>query len=547
MAMVVKNNLSALNTLNTLNVNNSELAKSLKKVSSGMRITGAGDDASGYAIGKGMEVMVRALGQDIENTQTGKNLIATAEKGMQEIVSNIRSMKELVLNAMNDHNSDVDRETLQKEYLGRMETITNIAASTEYNGRLLLNGDYFSPSSMRYGAVDESTSGLRTGNIAANATGSTAASGVNSVASGSVTPNSIVGLFAATGLPSTPAPSNMRWATGLTGVQTPTPVPNGNATPVSSVVLNFSGATRADGTTPAIPSDFDNQGFTFNCVWNNGGCSEYVSIKFSASTPIGTGQVLSTTADLNNEHHEYVVGISDATSFDDLERAVFEGIKSLTDGWSALGNYPSTPAPFDPFNTDGATRSDVAQVSKDFVHNVQITKVGNDYVLSERSWAMWIYDGVRQSNPSPEPDPIPDPYTRNSDWGNPLIIHHGPKQNQHLRVYINSMHPIALHLNGTALTPWEKAAHALSNVDFALEYSLNEITRMGAYQSRLDETEDNLVTGQENTQSAESTMQDADMAKEMATYTKNNVLTQSAQSMLSQANQNVGSVLDLLQ
>ena len=84
-------------------------------------------------------------------------------------------------------------------------------------------------------------------------------------------------------------------------------------------------------------------------------------------------------------------------------------------------------------------------------------------------------------------------------------------------------------------------------MDNAVQYTLNEITRMGAYQMRLGQTEDNLVTNEENTMSAESTIRDADMAKEMTEYTKNNVLLQAAQSMLAQANQSSSNVLSLLQ
>ena len=70
---------------------------------------------------------------------------------------------------------------------------------------------------------------------------------------------------------------------------------------------------------------------------------------------------------------------------------------------------------------------------------------------------------------------------------------------------------------------------------------------MGAYISRLEQTEENLVTASENTQSSESTIRDADMAKEMSAYMRDNILSQSAQAMLAQANQSAGSVLNLLQ
>ena len=131
--------------------------------------------------------------------------------------------------------------------------------------------------------------------------------------------------------------------------------------------------------------------------------------------------------------------------------------------------------------------------------------------------------------------------------GQPLIIHTGPKANQHLRVFINSMHPIALGINRATIVTRDKALESLGIIDAAIDYSLNEATRMGAYQSRLTQTEGNLVTSDENTVASKSAIMDTDMAKAMVQYTKSSVLTQSAQLMLAQANQNSSSVLSLLQ
>ncbi len=140
-----------------------------------------------------------------------------------------------------------------------------------------------------------------------------------------------------------------------------------------------------------------------------------------------------------------------------------------------------------------------------------------------------------------------------ADFGAPLIIHTGTKANQHQRIFINSMYPKDMKMNFQApsleeahVTPFEAALEALGILDNAVEYTLNEITRMGAYRMCLGQTEDNLVTNEENTQAAESIIRDADMAKEMTDYAKANILTQSAQAVLAQANQNSSNVLNLL-
>ena len=115
MAMVVKNIMSAVNTLNTLNRNSSALAKSLQKVSSGMKINGAADDASGYAISERMRVQIRGLDQANANTQNGNSMMKVAEGAVSSTVEILKTLKEKVINSANDTNTDSDRQQIQKE------------------------------------------------------------------------------------------------------------------------------------------------------------------------------------------------------------------------------------------------------------------------------------------------------------------------------------------------------------------------------------------------------------------------------------------------
>ena len=131
--------------------------------------------------------------------------------------------------------------------------------------------------------------------------------------------------------------------------------------------------------------------------------------------------------------------------------------------------------------------------------------------------------------------------------GNPLVIHTGPKANQRLYVYIKCMKSEAMGLKGIGVETREKALDSLDKLDFALEYALNEATQMGAYQMRLGQTVENLIVRHENTIASESVITDADMAKEVTSYVKYNVLAQSAQAMLAQANQKREGILSLLQ
>jgi flagellin len=139
MAMVVKNNMSAIHTLNTLNGNSSALSKSLAKVSSGMKINTAQDDASGYAISERMRVQIRSLDQSNQNTQNDLSMMKTAEGAVSSTVEILKSLKEKAINAANDSNTDSDRQTIQKEMDQFIDQIDDNALIT-FNGKNLIDG-----------------------------------------------------------------------------------------------------------------------------------------------------------------------------------------------------------------------------------------------------------------------------------------------------------------------------------------------------------------------------------------------------------------------
>ncbi|MDY6350230.1 MAG: flagellin [Selenomonas sp.] len=141
---------------------------------------------------------------------------------------------------------------------------------------------------------------------------------------------------------------------------------------------------------------------------------------------------------------------------------------------------------------------------------------------------------------------------QNKSNDNAINLQVGTKANQSIRVGLTDMRAEALGLqssNGTTLNiGTQQYANAAINVlDNAVQKALDQQTTIGSVESRLSHTASNLTTASENVQASESTIRDADMAKEMTEYTKNNVLLQAAQSMLAQANQSSSSVLSLLQ
>ena len=149
MAMVVKNNMTAINTLNTLNKNSSALSKSLQKVSSGMKINSAADDASGYAISERMRVQIRSLDQANQNTQNGSSMMKVAEGAVSSTVEILKTLKEKAVNAANDSNTDSDRQTIQKELDQSIDQI-NDNANVTFNGKYLVDGSKNSKGNATY-------------------------------------------------------------------------------------------------------------------------------------------------------------------------------------------------------------------------------------------------------------------------------------------------------------------------------------------------------------------------------------------------------------
>ena len=140
MTMRVMNNTAAMLALGETTKNQNTLSKQLKKVSTGMKITNAGDGASEYSISEKMRVKLRALGQAEENVQTGVSLLHVAEGGIQQQIDILKTVKEKVLAASNDTATDTDRQIIQKEINQSYDQMQDIAAITTYNNRRVLLG-----------------------------------------------------------------------------------------------------------------------------------------------------------------------------------------------------------------------------------------------------------------------------------------------------------------------------------------------------------------------------------------------------------------------
>lgn len=606
MAMTILNNSATALSLGELNKNINKLGKALAKVSTGQRITGASDDSASFAISEKMREQIRSLEQDIQNVQNGSSMLKTAHGGIENIVDELRSLKELAINAANDSNTDADRAIMQKEFDSRRATIDEIATWTNYNGKPLLDGTYSRPNSEM---LDDVLSYIYNtykyeyddnGKVS-NVTVTTGVGGT--IDDRGIYTDGITGMFSLEKITANGKTArNVDWVNGREVYGDPTDnhyKKTGGYRAYNWVNMDFSNVSRRDGGELNIPHDLHKQGFSAFCSdydW----CQTFHGFMFDANMPAGSGEKV-----YNTSGPVYIVGIGGIDSNtenwgSEINEALFNGVLN------AISNYPNSPESYS-YNED--TGEEIIHLSG-YGDELELRRTETDgtttYTMSQH-YDMWIYEGYDTGAVYTEPLPpsesgsviveeeestagvsITDPsyismIEEKANRFNPLTIHHGTKSNERTNFFINDMHTHSLKgknidmedvnaiqnlsgdrnkqealigvymeakyktLDQASVRTQRDANVAIRIVDGALDYALNEATYMGAYLQRLEYTEANVTTQDENVQAAESTIRDADMAKEMTEYTKQNVLSQAAQSMLAQANQNFSSVLGLLQ
>lgn len=139
--MIINTNIPAMNTYRQLGINQGAMQNSMEKLSSGLRINRAGDDAAGLAISEKMRAQIKGLDQASRNSQDGISMIQTAEGALQETQNILQRMRELATQAANDTNVGVDRNEIQKEINELTTEINRISETTEFNTQKMLNDD----------------------------------------------------------------------------------------------------------------------------------------------------------------------------------------------------------------------------------------------------------------------------------------------------------------------------------------------------------------------------------------------------------------------
>ena len=616
MAMVVKNNMTAINTLNTLNKNSSALSKSLQKVSSGMKINSAADDASGYAISERMRVQIRSLDQANQNTQNGSSMMKVAEGAVSSTVEILKTLKEKAVNAANDSNTDSDRQTIQKELDQSIDQI-NDNANVTFNGKYLVDGSKNSKGNATYTVLTNQSLSTDT-KADTDLTALKARSGdsleivdtdkvtVSYVQAGKTysttfdakgaklqdifnyaeniddsskifADKSNESVIASTGVKdATEAQKAMKAADKtLYGENTADAIADGTMdyppqftkkAADSGKFVAKDGITKIDidGTAKAAldaaaaggagdkvaqaiakynenakaGEEIDTSKLkaymtidkTNGAVTADNDADKMEMLKILAQDP-NAAKLAAAQADAKTAIDAYNKYSKDRVASSNEHTAV---VSSATVGKDAAGDKVDTASGEAGISITAHKEGIGGQISG---LNISITDSKGNVKKSANAALDAFSETVRAQNESQD---------------NAISLQVGASANQSIKVGLTDMRAEALGLKGADGTTLNistqgKANAAINVLDNAIQKALDQQTTIGSVESRLEYTSSNLTTASENVQASESTIRDADMAKEMTNYTKNNVLLQAAQSMLAQANQSSSNVLSLLQ
>lgn len=549
--MIINHNIIATNTLRQMGVNVSSSTKSLQKLSSGMRINSAADDAAGLAISEKMRAQIRGLDQSTRNAQDGISMVNTAEGALSETHSILQRIRELADQSANGTNTIDDRKAMQTEVTQLTKEIDRIGNDTEFNTQKLLNGSL--ASSGGTGSSQNSTLGSVVGKLtAAKTTGAVMSLGAATFVKETV---KIDGNDIEINWQNldTNQQATIKAGMGATNADTTVAAKNAAATLIVDTInaaIDASGKNIAHVTGVVNASNGE---FTLQSGSTGAGSG------IAATTAGGTGGILAnvTTAGTAVATNSF----TGSNVYNGMSNAVTaSGIIANINGIQMSVSLAST------FVNATTAMTTVAKVLQTAL-NASITAYNNSANASQSGSAGHIEtvkvnatsDGRLEIISESGPVALSDKagLTTVSDIGlaaadvatagsGGMTFQVGSNKNQTISFSIHDMRSNALGLNSVDVSTAAGAQSALKTLDSAIKTVSSERSNLGAIQNRLEHTIANLGTSSENLTAAESRIRDVDMAKEMTAFKKSDILNQASQAMLAQANQQPQGVLQLL-
>lgn len=555
--MVVQHNLNAINANNKMNINVSGTKKSTEKLSSGLQINRAGDNAAGLAISEKMRSQIRGLSQATKNANDGISLIQTAEGGLNETHAILQRMRELAVQSANGtYQDDTDREAIQLEVDALKSEIDRIASSTEYNGMKLLDGSLGGSKAVtefgaKYGAVDATVNSAFLGStITSNVAGATITVALGATKGGeaatweqngkNLTLNLVENkTYTQDEINKLIANADTRKADGVVaeldvklknGVLTAATASKNIATTATVAGVRASAAEQSMTKTTdnkgagLISSAISGYGDSISITSNSYGAD---TRKIAIATDAAAGkesveQVVADTAGAKDG--EFILHLSTGVEYteDDIKAILAkEGLDYSIDITDSKAPDGDVSIKFDTKTSAELENGKLKAAANDGTGAAVFTMAGGAGIGKEAV----------------------------ATTGKGLTFQIGANgvEDQRVTLTVDDMSSKAIGVANADVSTQDAANKAIEMVDSAVKTVSMQRAGLGALQNRLEYTVNNLTTTNENLTAAESQIRDTDMATEMINYTKNNILQQASQAMLAQANQQPQAILQLLQ
>lgn len=501
MALVVNTNLSSLSAQRTLDASGVQLSRALNRLSSGLRINNASDDAAGLAIATRLGAQVRSVNQAIRNANDGVAMLQTAEGAMSEITNIITRIKELAVQSANGTNSASDRSSLNDEVTSLISEVTRIATQTKFGSTALIDGSFsgtFQVGGEVGQTVTQAIASMKANSLTANvATQSlTFVAGLTSV--GAADTNSYEGVDASTTLQLTGPRGTSFVRVTVAGDDTVSNIENARSAIATAKAINeLTATTGVSATTTAATFTVADAAERFDAI-NLDGSTEMVKIN-------GTSVVVNLNGATQTARRQ---------QFIDAVNAQVSGV--VASAGSGNGGLVLTAADGRNISVetvagtnDGDTAEELfgfttAPTTAGVVARGGITlQAGGTITTTHDTTAQVGGDGTSAA--------------------------------------------AATALSSLSVTTVANANTAMIVSDAILDTVSTERGKLGAVQNRLAVTITNLGVVSEKVSDARSRIMDADFAAETANLTKNQILQTAGIAMLAQANSRPQAVLQLLQ
>ena len=495
MPQIINSNIPSLNSQRNLNRSQGDLSQSLQRLSSGLRINSAKDDAAGLAISERMTSQIRGLNQAQRNANDGISLAQVAEGALSSAGDVLQRVRELAVQSANASNSAGDRQAIQAEVNQLLAELDRISSTTEFNGQKLLDGS-FGTVNFQVGANANQTITASTGNFRTTVYGN----------------NRVSSTALATDISLDVSDANLALKAGP---RIADPILTVNGFVGSSGTINVAGGQSAKAVADAVNSKSALTG-----VYANGRTE--ATLTFSTAGAYNF-QIVSDNAVTNPANVSF--SISGTSGPDNLATAV----ATINDQSAKTGVSAS-------LNAAGALILTNASGADIFLRNTTVGNNNAGTIDLGNGAALLEAAGAVDNNIA-----VTGTVTLDSEKS---FVATGTLGSVLTAASVGSA---LMSVSSIDVTSFSTATNALAIVDSALAAVNGQRAKFGALQSRFDTTVANLQTTAENLSASRSRIRDADFAQETASLARAQVLQQAGTAMLAQANALPQNVLRLLQ